>query len=93
MLVNERPENRRNPVFDNEASLREERKKLSFKLFLELHGSAESCIFCQTKGTVKVITRPIVTGKISRETIEAINAIEIVRVDRTHLFEPPRELV
>jgi hypothetical protein len=68
-------------------------KKLSFKLFLELHGSAESCIFCQTKGTVKVITRPIVTGKISRETIEAINAIEIVRVDRTHLFEPPRELV
>src|SRR5450759_4767342 len=80
MLVNERPENRRNPEFDNEASLREARKKLPFELFLEQHGSAESCLFCQTQGSVKVITRPVVTGKISRATIEAVNAIEIVRV-------------
>ena len=80
MLVNERPENRRNPEFDNEASLREARKKLPFELFLEQHGPAESCLFCQTQCSVKVITRPVVTGKISRATIEAVNAIEIVRV-------------
>ena len=75
------------------ASLREARKKLPFKTFIEQHGCSHTCLFCQTKDSVKLITRPVVTGRISRETIEAVNAIVLLWVALFHAHYPCANLV
>ena len=57
MLVNERADERKNPKFDNEASLREAKSRLSFARLMEQHGDTPPgekwgrCPFCEKKST------------------------------------------
>ena len=80
----------RKTEFDNESSLRAARKSLPFaKLWLRVVQDKSltfpACPFCAQEGKGALLRKPVVTKKIEKASIEAVEAIDIVKVVQANL--------